>query len=71
MPYYVYAIHAESKLNDLCGSFADYQKAESCEKENQKLYHSQGNLLVTMIYAQNQAHAAHRIKQIRGERGLK
>jgi hypothetical protein len=71
MPYYVYAIHADSKINDLCGSFADYERAENCEKEKQKFFQAKGNLLVTLIYAENQAHAAHRIKQIRGERGLK
>jgi hypothetical protein len=67
MPYYVYAIHTDSRTNRLCGSFADYQGAEICERDKQK---DEDNYLVTMIYAENQVHARQRIKQIRREKGL-
>jgi hypothetical protein len=33
MPYYVYAIQTDSKLNHLCGTFADYHDAEICERD--------------------------------------
>ena len=71
MPYYVYAIHTDSKLNCLYGSFADYHEAEICEREKQGFGNSQDNSFVTLIYAENQTHAAQRVKQIRRERGLK
>jgi hypothetical protein len=70
MPYYVYAIHTDSKSNDLYGSFADYRGAEICERDNQRSDKSEDNCIVTMIYAENQTHARQRIKQIRRERGL-
>ncbi len=71
MPYYVYAIHTDSKLNCLYGSFADYHDAEICEREKQSFGNSQDNSLVTVIYAENQTHADQKIKKIRRERGLK
>ncbi len=71
MPYYVYAIHTESKLNCFCGSFADYHEAEFCVKEKQGFDNSQGNSFVALIYAENQTDAAQKLKQIRRERGLK
>ena len=71
MPYYVYAIYTDSKLNFLYGSFADYQEAEICEREKQGFDNSQGNSFVALIYAENQTYAAQRVKQIRRERGLK
>jgi len=67
MPYYIYAIHAGSGLNRLCGSFADYQVAEICERDTQKGNASED---VIMIYAQNKTHAAQRIKEVRREKGL-
>ena len=70
MPYYVYAIHAGSKINRLCGSFADYHGAEICERDNQRSMDSEDDLLVVMIYAANKTHALQRIKQIRREKGL-
>ena len=70
MPYYVYAIHTDSKLNHLYGSFASYHGAETCEKDQQKSSDPDGNCFVTMIYAENQIRARQRIKQIRWERGL-
>ncbi len=70
MPYYVYAIHAGSKSNRLCGSFADYHGAEICERDNQRSIDSKDDHLVMMIYAENNSHALHRIRQIRRERGL-
>jgi len=71
VPYYVYAIHLDSKLNCLYGSFADYQAAEICEREKQGLGNSQDSSFVALIYAENQTHATERLKQIRRERGLK
>jgi hypothetical protein len=71
MPYYVYAIHTDSKLSCLYGSFEDYHEAEICEREKQGFSNSQDNSFITVIYAETQTHAAHRIKQIRRERGLK
>ncbi len=70
MPYYIYGIHTDSKLNCLYGSFADYHTAEICEKEKQGFANSQNNSVVTLIYAENKTHALQRIKQIRRERGL-
>ena len=67
MPYYIYAIQAGSGLNRLCGSFADYQVAEICERDTQKSNVSED---VIMIYAQNKTHAAQRIKEVRREKGL-
>jgi hypothetical protein len=71
MPYYVYAIHTDSRLNCFYGSFADYRDAEICEREKQDFGNSQGNSFVALIYAENQTHAAQRLKQICRERGLK
>jgi hypothetical protein len=70
MPYYVYAIHSDSKINRLCGSFSDYQGAEICERDNQKSIDTKDDHLVMMVYAENKTHALHRIKQIRLEKGL-
>jgi len=67
MPYYIYALQAGSKINRLCGSFADYQGAEICERDNQRSANSDD---VIMIYAENKTHALQRIKQIRREKGL-
>jgi hypothetical protein len=71
MPYYVYAIHTDSKLNCFYGSFTDYHEAEICEREKQGFGNSQDNSFVALLYAENQTHAAQRVKQIRRERGLK
>jgi len=71
MPYYVYAIHMDSKLNCFYGSFADYHEAEICEREKQGLGNSQDSSFVTLVYAENQTHGSQRVKQIRRERGLK
>jgi hypothetical protein len=70
MPYYVYAIHLDSKLDCLYGSFADYHAAEVCEREKQGFENSQDSSLVTLINAANHSHALQRISQIRRERGL-
>jgi hypothetical protein len=70
MPYYVYAIHTDSKSNRLYGSFAEYRGAEICERDNQRGNDSEDNFFVMMIYAQNQTHARERIKEIRREKGL-
>ena len=70
MPYYVYAIHTDSRINRLCGSFADYHGAEICERDNQRGDDSQDNYFVMMIYAENRTHARQRLKQIRREKGL-
>ena len=71
MPYYVYAIHIDSKLNCCYGSFADYHEAEICEREKQSFGNSQDNVLVKLFYAENKGHAAQVLKQIRSEMGLK
>ena len=71
MPYYVYAIHTDSKLNCLYGSFADYHEAEICEREKQRFDSTKDNSFVALIYAGNQTHAAQQIKQMRSEKGLK
>jgi hypothetical protein len=71
MPYYVYAIHVDSKLNCLYGAFADYQAAEICKREKQSFGNSEDSSFVALIYAENQTHAVQRVKQIRRERGLK
>ncbi len=71
MPYYVYAIHTDSKLNRFYGSFENYRQAEICERADQGFGNSQDNSFVTVIYAENQTHAGDRVKQIRRERGLK
>jgi hypothetical protein len=70
MPYYVYAIDADSRINRLCGSFADYHGAEICERDNQRSIDSVGDNFVMTIYAENKTHALQRIKQIRREKGL-
>lgn len=70
MPYYVYAIHTDSRTNRLCGSFAHYQGAEICERDNQPSADPEGGHFVMMIYAENKTHALQRIKQIRWEKGL-
>jgi hypothetical protein len=70
MPYYVYAIHSGSRINRLCGSFADYHGAEICERGNQRSIDFEDDHFVMMIYAENDAHAGHRIRQIRREKGL-
>jgi hypothetical protein len=70
MPYYVYAIHPDSRINRLCGSFVDYQGAEICERDNQRSANSKDDHFVMMIYAENKTHALQRIKQIRREKGL-
>jgi hypothetical protein len=66
MPYYVYAIQAGSKLNHLCGTFADYRDAEICERD-QRRNDLEDKSFVKMIYAQNQTHALQKIKQIQRE----
>ena len=71
MPYYVYAIHPDSRLDCFYGSFSNYRDAEICEREKQHFGDSQGNSFVALIFAENQTHAAQRVKQIRRERGLK
>jgi hypothetical protein len=71
MPYYVYAIHPGSRVSRLCGSFTDYHGAEICERDNQRSMDSEHENFVMMIYAENQTHAAQRIKRIRREEGLK
>lgn len=71
MPYYVYAIHTDSKLNCLYGSFADYHDAEICERNKQGFGNSQDTSFVTVINAENQTHADQKVKKIRRERGLK
>jgi len=68
MPYYVYAIQTNSKLNHLCGTFADYREAEICERDQSRNY-LKDKSFVKMIYAQNQTHALQRIKQIQRESG--
>jgi hypothetical protein len=68
MPYYVYAIQADSKFNHLCGTFADYRDAEICERDQSRNY-LKDKSSVMMIYAQNQTHARQRIKQIQRESG--
>jgi len=70
MPYYVYTIHTDSRINRLCGSFADYQRAEICERDNQKGDGAESDHLVMMIYAENKTHVLQRIRQIRREKGL-
>ncbi len=66
MPYYVYAFHAgTSRISRLCGTFADYQKAEICERGNDK---AKGAEEILMIYVENQTRALHRAKAIRRER---
>jgi hypothetical protein len=70
MPYYVYALHTDSRTNRLCGSFIDYQGAEICERDNQRGNASGDPPLVTMVYAENKTHALQKIKQIRRENGL-
>ena len=67
MPYYIYAIHAGSSINRLCGSFVDYQGAEICERDSQRSNASED---VIMVYAENKTHATQRIKMIRREKGL-
>jgi hypothetical protein len=70
MPYYVYNINPASRVNRLCGSFADYQGAEICERDNQRSMDSGDDHLVMMIYAENKTDALQRIRQIRREKGL-
>ena len=55
MPYYVYAIQKDSKLNHLCGTFADYHDAEICERDQNRNY-LKNTSSVKMIYAQNRIH---------------
>jgi hypothetical protein len=69
MPYDVYAIQKDSKLNHLCGTFVDYHDAEICERD-QNRNDLKDNSFVKMIYAQNRTHALQRIKQIHRESGL-
>ncbi len=71
MPYYVYASHANSKLDCLYGSFMDYHDAEICERGKQGFDNFQEDSFVTLIYAENQTHADQKVKQIRRERGLR
>ena len=71
MPYYVYAIHTDSRLNCFYGSFADYQEAEICEREKQGFGNFQDEFFVTSIYAGNKTYAAQKVKQIRSETELK
>jgi hypothetical protein len=71
MPYYVYAIHTDSKLNCCYGSFADYHEAEICEREKQGFGNSQDKFIVKLFYAENKTHAAQMLRRIRSEMGLK
>ncbi len=67
MPYYVYAFHVgTNRISRLCGSFVDYEKAEMCERGNQKV---NGPEEIVMIYAENQTRALLRIKEIRRKSG--
>ncbi len=70
MPYYVYAIRKDSRRNDFCGCFVDYQGAEICERDHQKGKDVKDQDLVMMIYAENKTHALQRLRQIRREKGL-
>ena len=65
MPYYVYAILPGSRHSRLCGSFADYQRAEICERDNQRSMDSNGDHFIMMIYAENQTQALQRIREMR------
>ena len=66
MPYYVYAIQTDSKLNVLCGTFADYHGAEICQQDKKK----DDNSEILMVYAETQGLALRKIKKIRRERDL-
>ncbi len=68
MPYYVYAIHTDSKLNCSYGSFVDYRAAEICGREKQGFDNFQENSFVTLIHAENQTLADQKVKQIRRAR---
>jgi len=68
MPYYLFAMQTDSRLNRLCGTFANYHDAEICEKDQSEV-HSKEKSFVKIIYAQNQTHARQRIKEIRRENG--
>ena len=70
MPYYVYAVHTDSKVNRFCGSFADYRGAEICERDNHRGDGPGGHHVIMMLYAENKTHALQRLKQIRREKGL-
>ncbi len=70
MPYFVYAIHTDSRVNRLCGSFADYNLAEMCQRDNEKSKDPGHPRLVMMIYAENKGHALQRLRAIRREQGL-
>ncbi len=70
MPYYVYAIHTDSRLNCCYGSFKDYHEAEICEREKQGFPNAQDNFFVRLFYAENKGHAARVLKKIRSEMGL-
>jgi len=67
MPYYVYALHADSKLSCFYGSFENYHDAEICEREKQGFDNSQENSFVTLIYAENKTHADQKMKKIHRE----
>lgn len=67
MPYYIYAIHADSRINRFCGAFADYHRGEICKRDNKRGDDFDG---VIMIYAENKTHALQKIRQIRQEKGL-
>ncbi len=62
MPYYVYAIHPDPKINRLGGAFTGYLGAEIGEGDNQRSTAPQDDHFVMMIYAGNKTHAAQRIR---------
>jgi hypothetical protein len=69
MPYYIYAIDTDSGVNRLCGSFANYHRAEICERDDQRGNDSEDMI---MIYAENKNHALQRIRQkLRGKGPLR
>jgi len=67
MPYYIYAIDTDSGINRLCGHFADYHRAEICERDSQRGNDSEDMI---MIFVKNKNHALRRIRQIRREKVL-
>lgn len=67
MPYYVYAIHTDSTINRLYGSFDDFDDAVKLEEEMKRGRYSGDNYMVFLIQADNKAILNEKINAIRKE----
>ena len=72
MPYYVYAIHTDSKTNRQYGVFEDFKEAEKCEASMRNGKRSHDNYIVEMFSVETgtKEEILDEINRIRAERNI-